>query len=127
DDDVAVTGKPEGASGGAVQALPVDCPEFCVPVLPDPGGVGVGCDATAGGGAGAADPWPNCHVQEAVACVPAGSINPRLPLTRGVLDPFATRGSPGFGRDTSTTGKAHSNASAEIVPGLCGFPSMVSC
>jgi hypothetical protein len=83
--------------------------------------------ATAGGGAGAADPWPNCQVHVAVPCVPAGCMSPTFPFTTGVLDPLATRGSPGFGRDTSTTGNAHSDASAAMVPGFCGFPSMVSC
>ena len=82
----------------------------------------MGCDATAGGGAGAADPCPNCQLQDAVACVPAGCMNPTLPFTRGVLDPCATSGSPGFGRNTSTTGNAHSNASAAIVAGLLRLP-----
>jgi hypothetical protein len=89
--------------------------------------VGVACAATVGGGSGAAEPSPNFHEHDAVACVPAGCIKLTLPFTRGALDPFAMAFAPGFGRDTSTTGKAHSNASAPIFPGICGFPSIVCC
>jgi hypothetical protein len=52
---------------------------------------------------------------------------PTFPLTTGVLEPLAVAfGLPG-GRDTSTTGNDHSNASDAIVPGVWAFPSIVSC
>jgi hypothetical protein len=54
-------------------------------------------------------------------------MTPTLPFTTGVLDPFATRVAFGFGRDTTTSGNDHSNASAAIFPGVWGFPSMMSC
>ena len=103
------------------------CPEGGVVATPAPAGVGVACAATVGGGSGAADPSPNFHVHDAVACVPAGCIKPTLPFTTGVLVPLATALAPGFGRETSTTGNAHSNASAPSFPGICGLPSIVSC
>jgi len=37
-------------------------------------GLGMSRAAIVGGGAGASDPWPKCHVHEAVACVPAGCM-----------------------------------------------------
>ena len=99
------------------------------PVLPPGmGGVGMACAVNVGGGAGAADPWPNCHVHDAVACEPAGCIGPTLPFTGKVLEPVAVAFVlGGTGADTAMTGNAHSNASAAILPGVCGFPAMVSC
>jgi hypothetical protein len=91
-------------------------------------GVGIACAIKVGGGAGAADPWPNCHVHEAVPCEPAGCIGPTLPFTSGVLEPVAVALVSGAtGADTAMTGNAHSNASPEILPGACGTPFMVTC
>jgi hypothetical protein len=96
-----------------------------VVVLPALPGEGVACAVTVGGGPGAAGPWLNCHVHDTVACVSAGCMKPTFPFTTGVLDPFAVAFSPGFGRDTSTTGNVHSKASAPIFPGIRGFPSII--
>lgn len=92
---------------------------------PATGGVGIACATSAGGGAGAGDPCANCHEQDAVPCEPAGCIRPTDPVTGGELDPDAARlvGAAA----TSITGKDHSKASAAIVPGGCGVPSIVNC
>ena len=91
-------------------------------------GVGIACAVNVGGGGGAADPWPNCHVHAAVPCEPPGCITPTLPFTGDVLEPFAVAFVLGAtGAETSMTGNPHSNASAAILPGVCGFPEMVTC
>jgi hypothetical protein len=85
--------------------------------------VGIGGAVSVDGGGGAADPWPNCHVHDAVARDPAGCMGPTLPVTAGVLEPVTL---VLFGA-TSIAGNVHSNASAAIGPGFCGLPSIVSC
>ena len=83
---------------------------------------------TAGGGVGAAEPWPNCHVHEAEPCEPPGCINPTDPFTGELLDPLAVAFLPGASdADTSTTGNCHSYAGESILPGVSGLPEMICC
>ncbi len=75
------------------------------------------------GGNGAAALFPKLQTQDAVACEPAGCIGPTLPVTFGEFEPLIVVCVDG----TSITGNAHSKASSEMMAGVCGLPSMVSC
>ena len=55
--------------------------------VPD-AGFGMAGTASAGGGAGFAEPRPNCQVHDAEPREPAGCMNPMLPVTAGVLEPL---------------------------------------
>jgi len=101
--------------GAVVNVLPlVGAPGRYGRALDVSGGVGVAGAVNAGGGAGAAGPWPNCHVHEAVPRDPAGCISPTLPFTTGALEPLrlVAVAAP------STTGNDHSKASDAICPGV---------
>jgi len=76
-----------------------------------------------GGGNGGAELFPKFHEHDAVACEPAGCIGPTLPVTFEEFEPLIVVWVAGIW----IAGKAHSNASSEMVAGVCGFPSMVSC
>jgi hypothetical protein len=80
---------------------------------PGAGSVGTACAVNVGGGAGAAAPCPNCHVQDALPREPAGCMNPTLPFTGGALEPLrlVAVAAP------STTGNAHSKDSDATWPG----------
>jgi len=76
-----------------------------------------------GGGKGGGELLPKLQAHDAVACEPAGCIGPTRPVTFEEFEPLFVVWVAGIW----ITGKAHSKASREMVAGVCGFPSMVSC
>ena len=108
------------AAGGLVAGVPATGAADCGTLTGGCDGGVLGEDAADGTGPVAAAttcgtddgaaPCAKSHVHDAVVVDPAGCMNPWLPLTLPLVEPWMR----GFGLASSIVGNAHSNASAEI-------------